>query len=321
MKISEINSWVCKNQSGYCALIHNFQYKDSILFYQTPEGVTKPYASNCNVLCKKCRFNRCAQVGLKRTFIQEKDNSPSQKQCLVCGSKVHVNDLRICSYCQMFLADSVEESSHDTISCMRSSDCDVRSKKTANFSACPGCWMSKIKKEGILDAYLCQVKVEEVKPDILEESKIEQVFSMNRVENHVINADESFTKILEVVETIEHEEDNDEKTEEVKCVICFKVTSHEYQEKTCCGSCKKFFLKCAKSRCFKDFCCSGSSQCELSGKTSCSHCWWSRCVKSGLYKGFQNEGKGNGFNGVKRPLTAILSPDFQNKREKFDERN
>ena len=40
-------------------------------------------------------------------------------------SMLGVNVLGICSPCQMFLSDSVEESSQDTISCMRGSDCQV----------------------------------------------------------------------------------------------------------------------------------------------------------------------------------------------------
>ena len=40
-------------------------------------------------------------------------------------SMLGVNVLGICSPCQMFLSDSVEESSQDSISCMRGSDCQV----------------------------------------------------------------------------------------------------------------------------------------------------------------------------------------------------
>ena len=169
-----------------------------------------------------------------------------------------------------------------------------------------------MKKLGVLDAYLRQVRVVEVKPEEAEENKIEESLSLNRVENHVSNGEDTKPQIVELTEKVMNGEE-----EEVKCVVCWKVTGHKYQEKSCCGSCKKFFLKCAKSRCFKDFCCSGSSQCEVTSKTPCSHCWWSRCVKSGLYKGFQVEGKGNG---LKRPLTAIISTDILNKREKLEER-
>jgi len=312
-KPAEISAWVCKNQSGYCALIPHFQYKDHVLYYKTLTGDHKPYVSNCNALCKKCRFSRCAQIGLKRACL-ETQKTASKKLCGVCGSQDKVNDLNLCSPCQTFLSDSVEESSHDTITCMGSKDCEVQSVKTANFSACTGCWMFKIKNLGVLNLYLKQVilKTKNDTKDI-ENELINKKDNNNITIHGCSNPEIPLTKVLEAVEA-----EKEVESQEEKCVICRKTTSNKFQDRSCCNGCKKFFLKCAKSRCFKDFCCSGSSQCDVIGKSPCSHCWWSRCVKSGLFKSFQLEPKSNP-NGLKRPLTPIISSDFLNKREKQEE--
>ena len=67
-----------------------------------------------------------------------------------------------------------------------------------------------------------------------------------------------------------------------KCVVCDRDCTSVFKDKIVCAVCKKFFLKCVKSRCYKDFCCADDSSCDMSHKSRCSFCWWSKCVISGL---------------------------------------
>ena len=68
--------------------------------------------------CIVCRFGRIILV-LIFVLLSPDSHLP----CI--RSMLGVNVLGICSPCQMFLSDSVEESSQDTITCMRGSDCQV----------------------------------------------------------------------------------------------------------------------------------------------------------------------------------------------------
>jgi len=233
-------SWHCKKQAGYCSVLDTFQYHGRRLYYSNNLGQCRQYVENCNMVCKKCRFRRCEAVGMKRPQGDKKEGKEEKEGregCAVCTSSLQTNRLGICQPCQMFLTDSVEENSQDSISCMRGGGCQVTATKTVAFSACTGCWMAKMKELGVLRAYLAKVA-----------------------------------------------EDQRE-----KCVVCCKRTDQAYQGQPCCPQCKKFFLRCAKSKCFKDFICSGGTGNSCAGVGSCSQCWWSKCVKMGLYslyKGF-----------------------------------
>ena len=250
--------WRCLQQSGYCALLERFQYHNSVLLYPAPGGVLRQYASNCNVLCKLCRFRRCLMIGLspphtspdveddekveeeeEEMVEEEKEETPGPR-CQVCRSQQGLNSLEVCGFCLEFLTDSVAESSHTSMACVKSGDCSVSSAKTQTFSACPACWMSLLRKCGVLEKYLAS------RP---------------------------------------HQE---EKEREERCEVCERQTSSKYKDLiSLCETCKKFFLKCAKSRCYKDFCCGASSPCDLSLRSPCPHCWWRQCVSSGLYQLYQ----------------------------------
>ena len=82
--------------------------------------------------------------------------------CVVCNSMKGVSSLGVCSNCQEFLTDSVSESSHASMTCLHSGTCHVSSSNTATFSACPGCWIARLRSTGVLDKYLAErrVKVE-----------------------------------------------------------------------------------------------------------------------------------------------------------------
>ena len=143
------------------------------------------------------------------------------------------------------MTDSVAEASHTIMTCLQSGACPITIAKTESFSACPGCWIKKLRTSGVLDQYLAaQV---DVKPEV--EVKVE-------IKEEIITEDQ--------------------------CVVCDKKTDNQYKDKTVCIVCKKFVMKCIKSRCYKDFCCAGNSSCDMSVKTPCSFCWWSRCVTAGL---------------------------------------
>ena len=82
--------------------------------------------------------------------------------CVVCNAMKGVSSLGVCSNCQEFLTDSVSEASHTSMTCLHSGTCHVSSSNTATFSACPGCWIARLRSTGVLDKYLAErgVKVE-----------------------------------------------------------------------------------------------------------------------------------------------------------------
>ena len=57
-----------QQQHGYCLLQPSFQYRDSALYYTTAGGEQRQYVSNCNVLCRRCRYQRflLAQQGAQQ---------------------------------------------------------------------------------------------------------------------------------------------------------------------------------------------------------------------------------------------------------------
>ena len=55
----------CQAQGGFCALMDTFEYQGGVLYYRGRDGVRRQYVSNCNVLCRVCRFRRCVMAGLQ----------------------------------------------------------------------------------------------------------------------------------------------------------------------------------------------------------------------------------------------------------------
>ena len=57
-----------QKQHGYCLLQPSFRYRDSALYYTTAGGEQRQYVSNCNVLCRRCRYQRflLAQQGAQQ---------------------------------------------------------------------------------------------------------------------------------------------------------------------------------------------------------------------------------------------------------------
>ena len=92
--------------------------------------------------------------------------------------------------------------------------------------------------------------------------------------------------LVQIGYTVKQEEEYENQetsiTDGDKCVVCDRLCTSVYREKIVCTICKKFFLKCVKSRCYKDFCCANDSTCDMKHITRCSFCWWSKCVISGL---------------------------------------
>ena len=62
-----------QQQHGYCLLQPSFQYRDSALYYTTAGGEQRQYVSNCNVLCRRCRYQRflLAQQGAQQVRREE----------------------------------------------------------------------------------------------------------------------------------------------------------------------------------------------------------------------------------------------------------
>lgn len=79
-----------------------------------------------------------------------------------------ISSLGVCSNCQEFLSDSVSESSHASMTCLHSGTCHVSSSNTATFSACPGCWIARLRTTGVLDTFLEERGVK-TEPEQLEE--------------------------------------------------------------------------------------------------------------------------------------------------------
>ena len=92
--------------------------------------------------------------------------------------------------------------------------------------------------------------------------------------------------LVQIGYTVKQEEEYENQETSIidgdKCVVCDRVCTSVYREKILCTICKKFFLKCVKSRCYKDFCCANDSTCDMKHKSRCSFCWWSKCVFEGL---------------------------------------
>jgi len=193
--------------------------------------------SNCHVLCKKCRYSRCIKIGL----------GAETPTCSICSSGSGLNELEICANCQEFLSDSVAEDSHSKMICLKASpgDCHITAENTKSFSACPGCWIKKLRSSGVIEKYLVQIGY-----------TVKQEEEYENQETSIIDGD--------------------------KCVVCDRGCTSVYREKIVCTICKKFFLKCVKSRCYKDFCCANDSTCDMKHKSRCSFCWWSKCVFEGL---------------------------------------
>ena len=62
-----------QKQHGYCLLQPSFRYRDSALYYTTAGGEQRQYVSNCNVLCRRCRYQRflLAQQGAQQVRREE----------------------------------------------------------------------------------------------------------------------------------------------------------------------------------------------------------------------------------------------------------
>jgi len=280
---TEVESWECQDQAGYCSIIDTFQFKQNQLIFTSNDGKTLQYVTNRNVLCKLCRYKRCKTMGMTKSpaveipadhleevdDLQERngkkrtsvDQEEGEGSCIVCRSTLGVNLLGICSPCQMFLSDSVEESSQDTISCMRGSDCQVTASKTVAFAACTGCWMERMKQLGILKAFQSQLS-----------------------------------------------------QKEQPCSVCSRQGGQMYQSQTCCTQCKNFFLRCAKSKCFKDFVCSG----DCLGIGVCPACWWKRCVQVGLYSVYKGYGPVLETKGPNSTTVANVSTLLNGKTVKIN---
>ena len=80
-----------------------------------------------------------------------------------------VSSLGVCSNCQEFLTDSVSEASHASMTCLHSGTCHVSVTNTATFSACPGCWIARLRSTGVLDTFLKEQGVKKEPEEIKQE--------------------------------------------------------------------------------------------------------------------------------------------------------
>ena len=80
-------------------------------------------------------------------------------------------------------------------------------------------------------------------------------------------------------ELVMEEEPAEDINEEGHCCVCNRETEDSFKDRTVCVTCKKFFLRCVKTRCYKDFYCSNDSKCDIRVKTPCSFCWWNKFVE------------------------------------------
>ena len=118
-----------------------------------------------------------------------------------------ISSLGVCSNCQEFLSDSVSESSHASMTCLHSGTCHVSSSNTATFSACPGCWIARLRTTGVLDTFLADRGV--------------------NTEPEQLKGEE-----LEIKEELEEEAAQ-------VCVVCDRETTSVYRDKLVCANCKK----------------------------------------------------------------------------------
>ena len=117
-----------------------------------------------------------------------------------------ISSLGVCSNCQEFLSDSVSESSHGSMTCLHSGTCHVSSSNTATFSACPGCWITRLRTTGVLDTFLAEKGVK-TEPEQLQGGEMDI---------------------------------KEELKEEAKvCVVCDRETTSAYRDKLVCVNCKK----------------------------------------------------------------------------------
>ena len=100
----------------------------------------------------------------------------------------------------------MSESSHASMTCLHSGTCHVSSSNTATFSACPGCWIARLRTTGVLDTFLEERGVK-TEPEQLEGGKVE------------------------VKEELEEEAQ--------MCVVCDRETTAVYRDKLVCPNCKK----------------------------------------------------------------------------------
>ena len=127
--------------------------------------------------------------------------------CVVCNSMKGVSSLGVCCNCQEFLTDSVSESSHASMTCLHSGTCHVSSSNTATFSACPGCWITRLRATGVLDTFLKEQGVKK-EPEELAENKVEIKEELEQAAAQV-------------------------------CVVCDRETTSMYRDKLVCANCKR----------------------------------------------------------------------------------
>ena len=119
-----------------------------------------------------------------------------------------ISSLGVCCNCQEFLSDSVSESSHASMTCLHSGTCHVSSSNTATFSACPGCWIARLRTTGVLDTFLAERGVNN--------------------DPYQFKGDE-----MDIKEELE------EAAASQVCVVCARETTSVYRDKLVCANCKK----------------------------------------------------------------------------------